>query len=145
MDKGAHFHRCDFQVHSPRDPNWVGPRPTSDEERKAYAEKFIKACREKGLIAVAITDHHDLTFFRYIKAAAENEVDNLGNAIQESDKIAIFPGMELTLGVPCQALLIKCGTGAYANPQSNSCPKGSEFQQRVRLELSFNKSINRTN
>lgn len=106
MDKGAHFHRCDFQVHSPRDPNWVGPRPTFDEERKAYAEKFVKACREKGLNAVAITDHHDLTFFRYIKAAAENEIDNLGNAIQESDKIAIFPGMELTLGVPCQALLI---------------------------------------
>ncbi len=24
MDKGAHFHRCDFQVHSPRDLNWHG-------------------------------------------------------------------------------------------------------------------------
>ena len=106
MDKGAHFYRCDFQVHSPRDTNWVGPRPTSEEERMAYAERFIKACRKKGLGAVAITDHHDLVFFRHIKAAAQNEVDDLGNVIPENERMVIFPGMELTLGVPCQALLI---------------------------------------
>jgi len=37
MDKGAHFHNCDFQVHSPRDHNWSGKRPVSYEERKLYA------------------------------------------------------------------------------------------------------------
>jgi chromosome segregation protein len=26
MDKGAHFYRCDFQVHSPRDRNWTGKK-----------------------------------------------------------------------------------------------------------------------
>jgi hypothetical protein len=37
MDKGAHFHNCDFQVHSPRDHNWSGKRTVSYEERKLYA------------------------------------------------------------------------------------------------------------
>jgi len=37
MDKGAHFYKCDFQVHTPRDINWVGDRPVSEEDRKTYA------------------------------------------------------------------------------------------------------------
>lgn len=93
MDSGAHFHRCDLQVHSPRDRQWDGPRPTTEDERKQYAARFVQACRDKSLHAVAITDHHDLVFFPYIKEAAE------GNPV-------VFPGMELTLAVPCQALLI---------------------------------------
>jgi hypothetical protein len=31
MGNGAHFFRCDFQVHSPRDPAWSGTRPESEE------------------------------------------------------------------------------------------------------------------
>ena len=106
MDKGARFYRCDFQVHSPRDCNWKGDRPESDEERHKYSRSFIAACRTKGLDAVAITDHHDIGFFPYIKSAAENEVDNHGLPIPNHRRIVVFPGMELTLGVPCQALLI---------------------------------------
>ncbi len=106
MDRGAHFHKCDFQVHTPRDTNWQGPRPVSDDERKKYAERFILACRERVIDAVAITDHHDMAFFKYIRDAAQNEVDDRGNPIPENDKIIIFPGMELTLGIPCQAILI---------------------------------------
>lgn len=106
MDKGSHYFRCDFQVHSPRDINWNGPRPISEEERKTYADSFIKACREKGLHAVAITDHHDIAFFRFIKYASENELAESGIPIQENERIIVFPGMELTLGVPCQALLV---------------------------------------
>ena len=106
MDKGAHFKRCDFQVHSPRDLNWDGERPVREEERKEYAKRFIAACREKGLDAVAITDHHDFGFFSFIRAAAEQEVDAEGKPIPPQDRIVVFPGMELTLGVPCQALLI---------------------------------------
>src|SRR4051794_23025525 len=63
MDKGARFYRCDFQVHSPRDCNWKGDRPQTDEARNAYARGFIAACRLRGLDAVAITDHHDVCFF----------------------------------------------------------------------------------
>ncbi len=66
MDNGAHFHRCDFQVHTPRDLNWNGARPTNDPERVEFSKLFIKSCREKGLDAVAITDHHDTAFFRFI-------------------------------------------------------------------------------
>ena len=106
MDKGAHFRRCDFQVHSPRDLNWEGDRPVSDEERKEYATRFISACREKNLDAIAITDHHDFGFLPYIRAAAEAEVDGDGKPLPKERQIVVFPGLELTLGIPCQAILI---------------------------------------
>lgn len=106
LDKGSHFHRCDFQVHSPRDINWNGNRPVADDERKEYARLFVTACREKGLNAVAITDHHDVGFFSYIREAAESELDSTGQPIAEQDRLVVFPGMELTLGIGCQALVI---------------------------------------
>jgi type III restriction enzyme len=76
MDKGAHFYRCDFQVHTPRDINWQGARPVAEDERQAFSKQFIAACREKRLDAIAITDHHDLGFFPFIKEAASNERDS---------------------------------------------------------------------
>jgi type III restriction enzyme len=107
MDKGAHFYKCDFQVHTPRDINWTGGDAVSDDERKAYAEELILACRRKGLGAIAITDHHDFAFFPYIKRAARDELDAKGQPIPEVGRIVIFPGAELTLTAPtCQALLI---------------------------------------
>lgn len=106
MDKGARFYRCDFQVHSPRDCGWAGDRPENEESRREYAHGFIGACRQKGLDAVAITDHHDLCFFSYIKAAANQEVDEHGVPVPEHQRIVVFPGMELTLSVPCQAIII---------------------------------------
>lgn len=106
MDKGAHFYRCDFQVHTPRDTRWIGGDAISETERQEYAKEFIRACRSKSLDAVAITDHHDLTFFKYIKEAANNELDVNNNPVSKEKKIIVFPGMELTLGVPCQAIII---------------------------------------
>jgi type III restriction enzyme len=107
MDKGAHFFRCDFQVHTPRDINWIGDRPVIQEHRKLYAEDFIKKCRELGLFSVAITDHHDFGFFPIIKEAANNELDDLGQPISDENKIIVYPGLELTLSTPaCQAILI---------------------------------------
>lgn len=106
MDKGAHFHRCDFQVHTPRDPRWHGLRPVLEAERVAYARDFIAACREKGLQAVAITDHHDFGFFPYLRAASHAETDATGATVSEAARIKVFPGLELTLAVPCQALLL---------------------------------------
>jgi len=107
MDKGAHFYKCDFQVHTPRDINWVGDRPVSEEDRKTYADEFVRKCRELGINAVAITDHHDFWFYPYIKKAADNELDDLGNPIPEEEKLVVFPGLELTLSTPpCQAILI---------------------------------------
>ena len=106
MDKGAHYYRCDLQIHTPRDCNWKGPDCVSDDERRAYATELILACRVRGLHAIAITDHHDMAFVDYVRNAAANETDELGNKIPRSKRIVVFPGMELTLGVPCQALVI---------------------------------------
>ena len=106
MDRGAHYYRCDLQVHSPRDTNWAGRDRVTEEERHAYASKLVLVCRERGLQAIAITDHHDMAFVRYVRAAAEQETGEEGQEIPPEDRLVVFPGMELTLGVPCQALLI---------------------------------------
>ncbi len=106
MDKGAHFYKCDFQVHSPRDLNWKGQGATTPEECQSYAEEFIAACRKQEIGSVAITDHHDMGFFPFIQRAAAAELDFQGNPLPEEQKVVIFPGMELTLGVPCQAIII---------------------------------------
>ena len=105
-DKGAHYHRCDFQVHSPRDHKWEGAHRVTDEERTEYAASLIAACREKGLDAIAITDHHDMAFVRYVRNAAAQETDAEGNSLSVRDKIIVFPGIELTLAVPCQAIML---------------------------------------
>jgi chromosome segregation protein len=106
MDKGAHFYRCDFQVHTPSDRSWSGPRPTSDDDRRAFAMSLIGECRRQSLNAIAITDHHDLCFFPYIRQAAECETDDEGRELQPHTRITVFPALELTLGIPCQAILI---------------------------------------
>jgi chromosome segregation protein len=54
----------------------------------------------------AITDHHDLAFFKYIREAAQGETDEGGKPLQIANRLVVFPGMELTLAVPCQALLL---------------------------------------
>ena len=106
MDRGAHFHRCDLQVHTPRDANWSGIRPTTPDERREFAERFVRHCRAEEIDAVAITDHHDFAFFDYIRAAAEAETDAAGELLPPAEQLTVFPGLELTLAVPCQAILI---------------------------------------
>ncbi len=107
MDKGAHFYKCDFQVHTPRDAGWSGGDAVTDAERKLYAEELILASRKKGLSAIAITDHHDFAFFAYVKRAAKDELDSSGQPIPDEKKIVVYPGIEMTLTAPpCQAILI---------------------------------------
>lgn len=105
-DKGAHYHRCDFQVHSPRDRQWTGVPRVTEEERAEYATSLIAACREKGLDSIAITDHHDMAFVRYVRQAAIQETDGDGKPLAERDRVVVFPGIELTLAVPCQAIIL---------------------------------------
>lgn len=107
MDKGAHYFKCDFQVHTPRDINWSGSNCITPDERKVYSEKLIRACRTKGIDAIAITDHHDFVFFPYIKKASESELNDNGALVDQYERIIVFPALELTLASPpCQALLI---------------------------------------
>jgi type III restriction enzyme len=106
MDKGAHFFQCDFQVHTPRDLNWKGAGAATPDERRSFAEDLVAACRTKGLQAIAVTDHHDVALFREVQAAALAETDEHGNPLPGGTRLTVFPGMELTLGVPCQALIV---------------------------------------
>lgn len=105
-DKGAHFFRCDLQVHTPRDRNWTGVASVTDEERLTYARTLVQACRDRGLQGIGITDHHDMVFVKYVRQAAAEETDAGGKPLPKSQQLLVFPGMELTLGVPCQALLL---------------------------------------
>jgi len=108
-DKGAHFHKCDFQVHTPRDSNWEGEfsRVVTEDERKAFASALIAACRNKGLDAIAITDHHDLCMWKYVRDAARSERREEGQSVDRESQISIFPGMELSFSnPPCQGLVL---------------------------------------
>lgn len=105
-DKGAHFYRCDLQVHTPRDRQWTGSERVTDADRVAYANLLVRACRDRGLQGIGITDHHDMVFVEYVRRAAADETDSQGKTLPKGQRLAVFPGMELTLSVPCQALLI---------------------------------------
>jgi type III restriction enzyme len=105
-DKGAHFYRCDLQVHTPRDLAWTGGERVTDDERNDYAAKLVQVCRTRGLQGIAITDHHDMAFVRYVRRAAAEETDAAGKPLPKEQQLVVFPGMELTLAVPCQALLL---------------------------------------
>ena len=74
-DKGAHFFRCDLQVHTPRDISWTGSHAVTDDERRAYAKSLVQACRDKGLQGIALTDHHDMLFVSYVRQAAAEETE----------------------------------------------------------------------
>jgi hypothetical protein len=105
MHKGARFYRCDFQVHTPRDPQWTGAsRPKTDDERARWARGLIQACRRVGLDAIAITDHHDTSMIRYVREAAEAEETAQGVRVEQP--IVVFPGMEVTVALPCQLLVL---------------------------------------
>ena len=102
-DKGGHFYRVDFQIHTPRDTQWDGDRP---KDRDAWADLFVAKARERGLNAVAISDHHDFTYFPYVKKAASREKLPDGEDVSDAERLIVFPALELTLSVPCQCIMI---------------------------------------
>ncbi len=109
MDNGAHYFRTDFQIHTPRDEHWHGGDATSHSDRLAYAREFVGLCRERGLHAVAITDHHDMCLVPYVQAAAQNHEFNPEadfQALPAEQKPLVFPGMELTVRQGCQVIVL---------------------------------------
>lgn len=112
----AYWRKCDFQVHTPRDPNWHGTRPLGlgdenngspatiadvENARLIWAEEFIDQCTKRGLEAVAITDHHEMVMIPYIQAAIS------ARKLQDSKfDLWLFPGMELTCRHGIQCLII---------------------------------------
>lgn len=106
-DKGAQFQKCDFQVHTLRDAAWSGPFADIVNDRPAFAEALVADCRRRGIQAIAITDHHDLCIWKFVRDAAEAEKKLNDDSLDEGDRLVVFPGVELTLATPsCQALLI---------------------------------------
>ncbi|MHC4328636.1 MAG: TrlF family AAA-like ATPase [Planctomycetota bacterium] len=105
MDNGAHFYKTDLQIHTPRDSNWTGCKPVTPEDRLEFARRFVVKCRELGIQAVGITEHHDICFIEYFQLAAQNG-DFLKGVDPTKQRPIIFPGMELTLQVPCQAIVL---------------------------------------
>jgi len=103
---GASFHKTDLQVHSLRDNNWTGPfHPMS--QREDFAKALVADCRRKGLSAIAITDHHDLCLWTYVRDAASSELKQDGFPYPPEDQLVVFPGVELTLSAPpCQVILL---------------------------------------
>ncbi len=114
----ATWRKCDFQVHTPRDPNWQGERPIGLDEiiqetgvaatqadvdfaRSEWANHFVDKCLEKGLQAIAITDHHELVMVPYVQREIAARVSE-GNSCD----LWVFPGMELTAHGGVQALII---------------------------------------
>jgi len=106
MDKGAHFYRSDFQIHSPRDRNWqpAEKRPKTDEERLRYAQEFVAKCREVGIRAIGITDHNDMCFVKYFQLAAQD--GEIGGIDPLKQNPIIFPGVEITSMVGYQVIIL---------------------------------------
>lgn len=112
----AYWRKCDFQIHTPRDPNWAGPRPLGLGEdlngapateadvaasRKVWAEGFVEACVLRGLEVIAITDHHEMVMVPFVQQAIADRRE-----IDPDFDLWLFPGMELTArnGVQCLVL-----------------------------------------
>ena len=123
MDKGAHFYKCDFQVHTPRDMQWNGKKigvfdneltSLTDErkeqinsDRRQFAKEYLEKIRLAGLNAIAITDHHDVTFVKIIRQVANEENKIYTDNFETEKNITVFPGIELTLASPvCQCIII---------------------------------------
>lgn len=122
MDKGAHFYRCDFQVHTPRDRNWTGNKfgvkqtevetltpelkKQITEDRKQFAKEYLEKIRNAGLNAIAITDHHDVVSVKLIRKVAEEENKEYIANSQFDKVINVFPGIELSLSNPASQSII---------------------------------------
>lgn len=112
----ASWRKCDFQLHTPRDPNWQGKRPVGigdktdakvasqaevDDQRKSWAKDFVDICVKRELRAIAITDHHEMVMIPYVQAEIS---ERLSKDIDFD--LWLFPGMELTCRNGVQCLII---------------------------------------
>ena len=114
----AYWRKCDFQVHTPRDPNWTGPRPVGlgeansgtgaaataadvEAARAEWARTFVDQCVTRDLRAIALTDHHEMVMVPYVQRMIEERRQD------DSDlDLWLFPGMELTARGGKQCLII---------------------------------------
>ncbi|WP_172980204.1 TrlF family AAA-like ATPase [Tardiphaga sp. P9-11] len=102
LHPGTVWHKSDFQCHTPRDLAWSGSPDlpgggeAAETARMDWAKSFLKAAEDAGLLAVAISDHHDICLSKYVMAAAAET----GSAVRA------FPAVEITLADNAQCLAI---------------------------------------
>ncbi len=122
MDKGAHFYRCDFQVHSPRDIAYTGNKyglspeeienitPEQKEkitlEREQFSKEYLQKIRDAGLNAIAMTDHHDVVFVKQLRKVAELQNQEFKSNSEFEKIITVFPGIEMSLANPVSQCII---------------------------------------
>ncbi len=115
MHPGAVWKRADFQIHTPRDPQWTGSphlpggSPDSEAARCAWADDFVQQVLQRGLSAIALTDHHDLCFIEYVREAIERAA--------AADRLWLFPGMEVTCQDSTQCLILFDRDAALDTPK----------------------------
>lgn len=111
LHPGAVWRKTDFQIHTPRDAQWKGGENLSggsleeEDARRKWADDFITACLDKGLAAIAITDHHDICMIPYVRDAIQRR----GCA----ELLWLFPGVEITCKDAVQALILFDSTVDY--------------------------------
>ena len=122
----AYWRKCDFQVHSPRDPGWDGSRPGDEAELAEWAEEFVDQCFRRNLRAVALTDHHETVMVPYVKEAIRNR-----EACDSKFDLWFFPGMEITVSGNKQCIIIfdaDLSEGVLNNAQARLGIEGNVFQ-----------------
>ncbi|MEZ6140785.1 MAG: AAA family ATPase [Zavarzinella sp.] len=77
----------------------AGGTDQDEATRQGWMDNFIKTCIEKGLHAIAITDHHDFCFVEYAQKSIEKLP--LGTA-----KPWLFPGIEITCNDAVQCIML---------------------------------------
>lgn len=103
LHPGAIWKKADFQIHSPRDINWTGPKFAGgtqplEQAREDWADSFVEECTRRGLGAIAVTDHHDFVLVPYIQRAIVRK--------GLVDKLWFFPGVEVTCDDAVQCLVL---------------------------------------
>jgi len=151
LHPGAVWKKTDFQIHTPRDPQWgggpnlAGGTDELEAARQLWADDFVDECIAREISAISITDHHDFCFVPYVKTSIENK--------GFQDKLWLFPGVEITCDVSVQCLILfdkdsqeddwrRLFGGALAsiawpdknaetNPQANLC--GQDVEPIIKL------------
>jgi len=81
LPRGARFHLCALQV-NPYAYLRRHHKETSFSTEAEYNRALVRACRERGIEAIGVTDHYRIETSRSLIAAAEAE------------RIVVFPGFE---------------------------------------------------
>ena len=84
VESGLHYHKLDLHIHTPASSCFLNTTETNENDR--IAKLIVDKAVEKGLSAIAITDHNTGNFIPFIQKAAK-EVS-----------LTIFPGVEITVG-----------------------------------------------